>query len=174
MVRKMTNKNTMELKICNDPQDDKPIHFYEFQHYYLSNFSAFNVEFEGFNFPTSEHAYQACKFLSVKNNGITFGSALFLKVACAKSAHEAMTIARENKDKQREDWDVIKRDWMKDICRAKMYQHEYIKRRLLLTKNNLLIEVSPVDSFWGWGPNKDGRNELGKIWMELREELANR
>lgn len=25
--------------------------------------------------------------------------------------------------------------------------------------------------FWGWGPNQDGRNELGKLWMEIRAEL---
>ena len=34
-----------------------------------------------------------------------------------------------------------------------------------------IVEASPVDAFWGWGPNKDGENALGKIWMKLREEI---
>jgi len=27
------------------------------------------------------------------------------------------------------------------------------------------------DDFWGWGEKRNGRNELGKIWMELRGVL---
>lgn len=60
---------------------------------------------------------------------------------------------------------------MKDIVREKLHQHPYIQKKLRETGDRELIEVSPVDSFWGWGPDRNGRNELGKIWMELREEL---
>jgi predicted NAD-dependent protein-ADP-ribosyltransferase YbiA (DUF1768 family) len=42
-----------------------PVLFYESQHYYLSNFSAFAVEWRGRVWPTSEHAYHASKFLDV-------------------------------------------------------------------------------------------------------------
>ena len=35
----------------------------------------------------------------------------------------------------------------------------------------MIVEDSPKDSFWGWGPNRDGENQLGKLWMKLREEL---
>jgi predicted NAD-dependent protein-ADP-ribosyltransferase YbiA (DUF1768 family) len=34
-----------------------------------------------------------------------------------------------------------------------------------------LIEDSWRDDFWGWGENKDGKNMLGKLWMEVREEV---
>jgi predicted NAD-dependent protein-ADP-ribosyltransferase YbiA (DUF1768 family) len=34
----------------------------------------------------------------------------------------------------------------------------------------MLVEDSPKDDFWGWGPNKDGCNQLGKVWMKLRGE----
>jgi predicted NAD-dependent protein-ADP-ribosyltransferase YbiA (DUF1768 family) len=27
------------------------------------------------------------------------------------------------------------------------------------------------DDFWGWGPNRDGKNMLGRLWMEIRAEL---
>ncbi len=42
------------------------------------------------------------------------------------------------------------------------------------TGDRELIESSPIDSFWGWGPNKDGQNHLGKIWMKLRDEWNTR
>lgn len=34
------------------------------------------------------------------------------------------------------------------------------------------IAYSWRDSFWGWGPNRDGRNMLGRLWMELRAEIG--
>ena len=34
-----------------------------------------------------------------------------------------------------------------------------------------LIEDSWRDGFWGWGENRDGKNMLGKLWMEVRAEL---
>jgi predicted NAD-dependent protein-ADP-ribosyltransferase YbiA (DUF1768 family) len=34
-----------------------------------------------------------------------------------------------------------------------------------------LIEDSPVDYYWGCGADGSGKNMLGKLLMELREEL---
>ena len=44
-------------------------------------------------------------------------------------------------------------------------------KKLLEAGDRRIVEDSSKDSFWGWGPNKDGRNELGKIWMRLRDEF---
>ena len=60
---------------------------------------------------------------------------------------------------------------MKDILKAKVFQHSYVRRKLVQTGDRELIEDSWRDSFWGWGPDKDGQNHLGKLWMEVREEL---
>lgn len=61
---------------------------------------------------------------------------------------------------------------MEDICRHKLDQHPYIQEKLRQTADWILVEDSPKDSFWGWGPDRTGRNELGKIWMRLRDELV--
>ncbi|WP_411543268.1 NADAR domain-containing protein, partial [Escherichia coli] len=45
-------------------------------------------------------------------------------------------------------------------------QHEYVRRKLLATGNRCLIENSWRDDFWGWGPNRDGKNMLGTLWMK--------
>jgi hypothetical protein len=90
----------------------------------------------------------------------------------APSAHEAFKIAERNKDKRRPDWDAVKFDVMRDILRAKAAQHEYVRRKLLATGDRMLVENSWRDDVWGWGPNRDGQNMLGKLWMEIRAELT--
>jgi len=47
----------------------------------------------------------------------------------------------------------------------------YVKKKLIESGDKELIEDSWRDSYWGWGPNKDGENHLGKLWMEVRDEF---
>ncbi len=144
-----------------------PIGFYEREFYMFSNFSSFQVEWRGRLWQTSEHAYQAAKFFNVDKN-------LVDDIENTKSAHDAFKLARKNNDKKPKDWKERSPMVMLDICRHKLDQHKYIQKKLLTTKNVELVEDSLKDDFWGWGPNKDGNNELGKIWMKLRDELQNR
>lgn len=60
---------------------------------------------------------------------------------------------------------------MEELLRLKLEQNPYVKRKLLQTKDYEICEDSPKDSFWGIGPNRNGQNQLGKIWMKLRDEL---
>ena len=142
----------------------KIIGFYEREFYPFSNFSSFQVEWRGRVWMTSEHAYQASKFMGRYPK-------LVEKVTNARSAHEAFKIAMRNADKKLKNWSKISPKVMLDICRHKLEQNPYVKRKLLQAGDLHLVEDSPKDDFWGWGPNKDGRNELGKVWMKLRKEL---
>lgn len=87
------------------------------------------------------------------------------------SAHEAQKIAYENKDKQRSDWDEVKLTIMEDLLRAKIEQNPYVKKKLLETKDQIIVENSPKDSYQGWGLDRNGENHLRKLWMKLRDEL---
>jgi ribA/ribD-fused uncharacterized protein len=136
--------------------------FYEGIHYMFSNFSSFAVEWKGVLWMTSEHAYQAAKFDDEN---------IVNEIKHARSAHDSKVIARKYKEKVRQTWDTEKCIVMEDIVRAKLHQHEYIKRKLLESGDREIVEASPEDSFWGWGPDKQGENHLGKIWMKLREEI---
>jgi ribA/ribD-fused uncharacterized protein len=131
--------------------------------YVLSNFSAFRLRWKDHDFDTSEAAYHWEKFPN--------GRIIRSLIRGADSAHEAFKLAEENKKSRRPDWDDVKVDIMRDILRAKVEQHEYVRRKLLATGDRELIEDSWRDDFWGWGPNRDGRNMLGKLWMEVRAEL---
>lgn len=142
---------------------DTQVFFYEQDFYVLSNFSAFNLRWCGRKFDTSEHAYHWEKFRGYPK--------IQYEIQRAPSAHEAFKLAEKERSIRRHDWDVVKVDIMREILRAKAQQHEYVRRKLLATGDRELIEDSWRDEFWGWGPNRDGQNMLGKLWMEIREEL---
>lgn len=89
-----------------------------------------------------------------------------------RSAHAALKLAQSNKDKYKKDWDDIKLGVMKEILRVKAAQHPYVKKKLLESEGRELVEDSWRDDFWGWGSNKDGANHLGKLWMEIRDEVS--
>lgn len=146
---------------------DKQVFFYEQDHYYLSNFSAFRMRWDGVDFDTSEHAYHWEKFKIAGVDTSPIGRLIY----GARSAHEAFKIAEAHKGERRADWDAVKVDIMRRILREKARQHEYVRRKLLQTGDRELIENSWRDPYWGWGPNRDGQNMLGKLWMEVRAEL---
>ena len=147
-------------------QEENAILFYEKEYYFLSNFSSFQVEWKGRLWQTSEHAYQASKFFCIDEEIVE-------KIFNARSAYDSKNIAKKHKEKMNQNFVLIKISIMEDICKHKLQQHFYIQEKLLETNNRQLVENSPTDTFWGCGENKDGRNELGKIWMKLREELNN-
>jgi len=141
---------------------EKQILFYEQEFYVFSNFSSFKLEWKGEDWMTSEHAYHSEKFDDPE---------LLKQLRDARSAHDAMVLAHANKSKRRKDWDEIKLDIMKEILRAKVDQHPYVKKKLLESGDKELIENSWRDDYWGWGLNKDGANHLGKLWMEVRNDV---
>lgn len=144
---------------------DKQVFFYEQDFYVLSNFSAFTLQWMGIRFDTSEAAYHWEKFKGAGRDDIR------AQIRLAPSAHEAFKIAERNKAYRRPDWDAVKVGVMRRILRAKAEQHEYVRRKLLETGDRELIEDSWRDDYWGWGPNRDGQNMLGKIWMVIRDEF---
>jgi ribA/ribD-fused uncharacterized protein len=143
--------------------------FYEQQYYVLSNFSSFQLHWRGYLFHTSEAAYHWEKFKGPTDRHVEAQQTIL----DAPSAHEALQVARraEQEGLRIPEWDDIKVNKMYWILRAKVDQHEYVKRQLLATGDRELIEDSWRDSFWGWGADQQGQNQLGQLWMQIRAEL---
>lgn len=153
---------------CHGLDTPERVCFYEQDFYVLSNFSSFEVEWSGFTFKTSEHLYHWLRFaISYEPDAEQIASL----VKNARSAHDAFKAAQEHKAAQVGNWNDVKVGFMKRVLRAKADQHEYVARKLLATGNRDLVENSWRDDFWGWGPNRDGQNMLGKLWMEVRDEI---
>ena len=145
---------------------DEVIGFYPREFYPFDNFSSFKVEWNGYLYASVEEAYQAASFMGSDEE-------LVEKIKKSHSADEAQRIAYANRDKRREDWDDFKVSIMEELLRLKIEQNPYVKKKLLQTGDYMIVEDSPKDDFWGWGPNRNGQNNLGKLWMKLREELKN-
>ncbi|HPE14490.1 MAG TPA: NADAR family protein [Bacilli bacterium] len=140
------------------------IGFYPREFYCLNNFSSFKVEYNGVLYSSLEEAYQTIGFLVPAPK-------IAQQIKNSHSAHEAQKLAYANRKFQRKDWDEVKVFIMEDLLRAKIKQNPYVKKKLLETKDYTIVEDSLKDDFWGWGPNRNGQNQLGKLWMKLREEL---
>lgn len=56
-------------------------------------------------------------------------------------------------------------------CYAKRETHADIRAVLLSTTDELIVENSPIDYYWGCGADGSGKNMLGQILMEVREIL---
>ncbi|WP_221934358.1 NADAR family protein [Aliiglaciecola sp. M165] len=129
----------------------------------FSNFALYPISLLGMQWKTSEHYFQANKFTD---------PTLFQSVMDAKTPHEAASIGRSPNNKLRDDWESIKIDIMREAVTAKFSQNEKLRNLLLSTQSEKIIEASPADYFWGEGKDGSGRNELGKILMEVRSSLA--
>lgn len=151
---------------------DTHVYFYEQDFYVLSNFSSFRVRWRGIDFDTSEAAYHWAKFTGEDGfDEIVSRRAIQRAILAARSAHDAFKLAQTYVHARRPDWDDVKIEIMRGILRAKANQHPYVRRKLLDTGNRVLVEDSWRDSYWGHGPDGNGFNVLGKLWMDIRTEL---
>lgn len=127
---------------------------------FLSNFHKCKIEFEGYIYPTVEHAFQAAK---------TFDKEEREKIRSVASPVIAKRIGR--KVKLRNDWEIVKSDIMYTLLKKKFADQE-LKKMLLATGDAELIEGNNHgDRYWGQ-VNGSGKNMLGKLLMQVRENCT--
>lgn len=128
----------------------------------FSNFARFAFTLDGQAWPTSEHYFQAQKFNDEEYRE---------KIRQTPSPMIAARLGRSRKVPIRSDWEQVKVDVMRAAVRQKIAAHTELTQLLLGTGDEELIEAAPRDSFWGCGKDGTGSNWLGRILMEVREEL---
>lgn len=127
---------------------------------FLSNFYPATVEFDGLEYASTEHAYQAAK---------TTDPAERRRIRESQKCGDAKRLGKQVK--MRTDWEQIKIGVMKDLVLQKFTKHKELKEKLLATGDAHIEETNTWnDTFWGVCKGK-GKNWLGKILMEVREEL---
>jgi ribA/ribD-fused uncharacterized protein len=131
----------------------------------FSNFAAFPINLDGEVWPTSEHYFQAQKFGD---------RAYRRKIRTAKTPMIAARLGRDRSQRLRNDWESVKDDVMRKAVRAKFQQHGELSELLLSTGDENIVEHTTNDSYWGDGGDGSGRNILGRILMEIRDELRAR
>jgi N-glycosidase YbiA len=140
------------------------IHFYSTRDEYgcFSNFAGYPVVIGGKKWPTSEHYFQAQKFAGTPHEE---------EVRQARSPMIAARMGRDRKRPLRRDWEAVKDGIMRQVVLAKFTQHADIREVLLGTGDALIVEHTEKDSYWGDGGDGSGKNRLGQILMQVREEL---
>ncbi len=140
------------------------IRFYRVNDEYgcFSNFSKHSFFVDDVFYRTSEHYFQAHKFLE---------NVYKEEVLKAKTAREAANLGRDRKKPLRKDWEDVKDFIMKEAVYRKFTfkNNEDIKGILLSTGCAELIENTTNDYYWGCGLDGTGKNMLGKILMDVRQ-----
>jgi ribA/ribD-fused uncharacterized protein len=141
------------------------IRFYRVKEAYgcFSNFSPHPIIVDGVTWPTSEHYFQAQKFLDREYQN---------RIRAVQSPMIAARMGRSRSEPLRKDWEEAKDDIMLKAVRAKVMQHSDVRQTLLSTGDAVIIEATSNDNYWGEGADRTGKNMLGKILMEVRAELA--
>lgn len=128
--------------------------------WFCSNFYPSSVEMDGVTYRSIEHAFQAAKTLDPK-----------LREVIRRQAKPGLAKKEGRKVPLRAGWDEMKVQVMRDLVRQKFNVHQVLKERLLATGDKHLEEKNTWgDDFWGTYDGV-GQNWLGKILMEIREEL---
>lgn len=129
------------------------------EYFFLSNFYSCKVVYENIRYPSVEHAFQAAKTLDIKSR---------IALSCAPTASAAKKGGRAVK--LRPDWESVKVQVMLDCLREK-FKNPTLKQKLIDTRDSELIEGNNHgDRFWGQ-VNGEGKNILGTLLMQVREEL---
>jgi N-glycosidase YbiA len=128
----------------------------------FSNFAGYAFRLGGQRWPTTEHSFQANKFV---------GTPQFEEIRKARTPGLAAKLGRYRRFRLRPDWESVKVDVMRRALVAKFGQHDDLRALLLSTGDEEIVEETDMDSFWGSGSDGRGHNMLGRLLMELRERL---
>jgi ribA/ribD-fused uncharacterized protein len=129
------------------------------------NFSRHGFELDGKYWLTAEYYFQAQKFAGMEFEEI---------IRLASTPNEAKRLGRANPDDLRKDWEAVRYEIMLKAVLRKFETHRLLRKRLLNTGDEDLVENAPHDYYWGCGQDGTGQNKLGKILMEVRRNLRGR
>jgi ribA/ribD-fused uncharacterized protein len=130
---------------------------------------------------SSEHLYQACKYddnieVCPQSNPDCEVKSIRKRIKRAKTPMQAKMTQKCGKDLIRSDWEDIKVDAMLWVLCLKAQQNNKFVQVLKSTANNIIVEKSRKDTFWGCKEKEGkfvGKNVLGKLLVIVRDNLNN-
>ena len=128
----------------------------------FSNFSDHGIDLDGGWWPTSEHYFQAQKFIGTRHAD---------RIRRARTPLQAAELGRDRSAPLRRDWERVKDDVMRRAVAAKFRTHADIRAILLSTGDDEIVEATTTDHYWGRGSTGTGKNMLGRILMRTRTQL---
>lgn len=143
---------------------DDTVYFYAQTDPYseFSNFAPYGVALDGVWWPTTEHFFQAQKFVDADYRD---------KIRRELRPKAAKELGMTRAYPLRADWEEIKDAVMLRAVLAKFKTHAKLAALLLSTGDRMIVENAPWDGYWGCGPDGAGLNRLGQILMSVRDQL---
>jgi len=136
---------------------------------YFSPYTAHAIEVDGVVYPTVEHAYQCQRYTDPN---------IIEEIRSARSPVKAWQISTKYKHLQITEFknEEYKLAVMKKLMRLKAEQHEEIRQALIDSGDMTIVKhittYPPGDGFWDDGEHGEGLNHMGRMWMEIRKEVA--
>lgn len=161
-IQKILEDNRRKLLTLKP--EERFIRFYETDKPYgcFSNFAKYPIVLKGKEWETTEHYFQAQKFVGTQHEA---------ELRLARTPMEVARMGRDRNRPLRQDWEACKDHVMLEALIAKVEQHPVIKSILLSTGDCTIVEHTSNDAYWGDGGDGQGGNMLGKLLMEIRNGL---
>ena len=143
----------------------------------FSNLSLHKITIDGKDYPSVEHYYQAKKAEKFDESEVE-------KIMKAKTTKAVKAIGKKIKNFNQEEWDKVKYGIMQEGIKSKFVQYPELRKQLQETGDRKIGYADARNIFWGIGSSESvekskhpekwrGKNMIGHILMELREELTN-
>lgn len=146
--------------------------------------------FQGQEYATSEHLYQAMKYIFkgapeinseyvhlIRTSSTPFKAKLLSRQLCLSKYSWQSVLSASIKEYQqkgiqhRADWDEKRDEIMLTVLMVKFSQNEKCAKILLSTNDEMLQEESATDSYWAAGRDGKGQNRLGQLLCQVRTTL---
>ena len=128
----------------------------------FSNFAPSPIVMAGKRYKTVEHYYQAMKFSG--------DDAWQEAIRVAEDPKKAKQLGKSKEHQIRADWDAAREGVMLEGLRAKFQQNRGLLDLLKSTGARPIIHAS-ISTYWGEGRTGKGKNRMGKLLEQVREEL---
>ncbi|SRR6266576_411912 len=146
--------------------DYESIEAFRGKYWFLSNFSDYEVTYEGVIYPRLENAFQAAK---------TFDQRFRKKfLECTASQAKRLGRSKEMRLVMRKDWDDVKKTIMLELLMKKFVRNKELAKKLKETFPKPLVEGNTWDdTYWGVCGGV-GKNWLGILLMQVRDVLVDK
>ena len=142
----------------------------------FTNFFRTTYKLYGKTFKSSEQGFMYKKALVFNDKDVA------LAILAAKTPREAKDLGKTVKGFTDEVWNTERKQAMFENCYAKFSQNKKLRKALMATGDQILVEASPNDCIWGIGynmkdaprsdPSEWGSNLLGKTLCRVRETMT--
>lgn len=145
------------------PIDDNSTYFsmYDLE-YCCSRHVVKPFELDDAQWKSIEHYYQAMKF-----NQVDYQE----KIRLTSDPKAAEKLGNKRFKRKRSDWQEVQTTVMTRAVYTQCRTYREIADNLLATGEEILVENSQFDYFWGCGRDRRGENHYGQVLMNVRAKL---